>query len=154
MTECTRCGGGNKKNGRPKMNVNGKSFKLKLDAKSVCEVCAEEEFLVNFDKFNKYIKLHGEEVYVDWKNYPKLDKEVKAGLSKILVTLGILAYESQHNWEIVGKGNNLNPKIQGQILYFRRKEDVLNFASSYCWNSYPCEVRRISKTIKQDEFIS
>ena len=154
MTECFGCGRKNKKNGYPKFTFNGKKYKLKLDnAKLVCEVCTENQFLLDFNRFKGQIIKNGKDIAIDWRSYFKLQDELKTSLGKILVTLGILDYQSQGNWEIAEKGKNLNPKIKRQPLYFKKESDVCRFVSvNYPWTYYDCEIRRISRVITREEF--
>lgn len=151
MTECTRCGRENKKNNRPKFTINGVDYNLRLDTTG-CKECAKEDFLTNFSRIKQIVGRGGGTV-IDWGYYSKLLNEVKITANKILVVLNILDYKSLGNWEIVGKGVNLNPKIEGQHLYFKRESDVCGFARvNYSLTLYQCEIRRISRVIKQEDF--
>lgn len=152
MMECTKCGEEkNKKNSRPKLTIHGVDYNLRLDTTD-CKECAKKYFLTDFSRIERIIK-KGEGAIIDWIYYSKLLNDAKVTANKILVILNILDYKSLGNWEIVGKGANLNPKTEGQIFYFKREPDVREFAKiNYPWTSYYCEIRRISRVISQEDF--
>lgn len=150
----SKCGCGRKrgKDGKVIFNYNGYKLKIiKIGLK--CRTCTIKEFLGGFDSFKGRMIKDEKGIIVDWDYYSHVNEDVRPRLNEILIALGVLAYKSNGNWNIVGSGMSLNPSNLGETLFFTRRKDVLEFARiNYGRALYHCEARKISAIIKQEKF--
>jgi len=93
--------------------------------------------------------LHFEEgrLRIDWGAY-FLVKYDQAKKDQILRDIGIFSFSPVNNWEIVGSGNlNLNQwSSSGNVFYFTREEDVIEYARLKCGRAmYSWHIQQIAR---------
>jgi len=133
----------------------GMTVKISKDGLT-CEECAKELWVQDFEENAKeFIKISKSgRPTVNWSHYQDLG-EGKEKFHHILMTLGILSFQPEGNWEIVADGPiGLNPRAYLSYFYFVNKKDAIEFARLQFPNTlYGWEIHLISEVIEKKELL-
>jgi len=139
----------------------GMTVKISKDGLT-CEKCAKELWVQDFEgKVKEFIKISKSgKPTVNWPHYQDFFSESRFSDRKerfhhILMTLGILSFQPEGNWEIVADGRvGLNPRAFLSYFYFVNKKDAIEFASLQFPNTlYGWEIHFISEVIEKKELL-
>lgn len=124
-----------------------------------CAECTKQEWIEKFKKHGQnLVRLEKGEIKVNWKVFSAAQKgrdwlKRAETMIDILISLGILSSKSEGNWEIVNEeALGLNPRIHNRYLFFRRQEDVLEFARlNFAFTIVNWEIRHIADEVLKKE---
>jgi len=104
------------------------SFFNAFNSDLLCVSCATKKHIEDFEKHGrKIITKENDEIKVKWDVYLSGKGEELFIVSNILLSLGILSRDPKGNWSLLEDGSPRMPRYKGEICYFTRREDAVEY---------------------------
>ena len=138
--------------------VNGFSILIKPFG-LLCIDCLKEELSNKFEQLEnqeqRFVKEKNGTIEIDWKIINGLAEESQGFAYDVLLAMDILSLLTEGNWQILAYGGMmLNPRRFHSVLYFKKEQDVIDFATATLNNTwYTWEIQHIPKVIKRSDIM-
>ncbi len=125
----------------------------------LCIACLEKELRNKFEQLKEqgleFVKKRDGVIKVDWKMIDGFEEESKNFAYDILLAMDTMSMSAEGNWQIFAdSGIILNPRRFPFVLYFKKEQDVIDFATSTLSNTlYSWEIQHITKVFTKSDII-
>ena len=125
----------------------------------LCIDCLKEKLIDEFEQLKKrgkeFVKERDGTIKVDWKIINGLEKESQNFAYDVLLNMNVLSLFGNDHWQILGDGGIiLNPRHFQSVLYFKKEQDIIDFATATLNNTlYSWEIQHISKVITKSDIM-
>ena len=136
--------------------INGLSIRIEPFG-LLCIDCLKESLRDDFKHLKKrgkeFIKKRDGTIKINWKIIDGLEEESQDFAYDVLLAMDILSLSTEGNWQILaGGGIMLNPRRFQLALYFKKEQDVIDFAKATLSNTlYYWEIQHIPKVITKSD---
>ena len=125
----------------------------------LCIDCLKESLKDDFkhlkERGKEFIKKRDETIEIDWEMINRLEEKSQGFAYDVLLAMDILSLSTEGNWQILADGGIiLNPRHFQLALYFKKEQDVIDFAKETLSNTlYYWEIQHIPKVITKSDII-